>query len=56
MSFEIFNRLIVMKWSKDWDGWDVGLFSCKIVTDPRYGSARAFRLVIWRLAMWVELK
>lgn len=56
MSFEIFNRLVVIRWSKDWGGWDVGIFSCKVASNPRYGEAKAFRLVVWRLAMWVELK
>lgn len=56
MSITILDRLIVVKWSKDWDGWDVGLFSCKVVTNPKYGQAKALRLVVWRLAMWIEIK
>lgn len=55
MSITLFNRLIVAKWSKDWDGWDVGLFSCKVVSNLKYGEARALRLVIWRLALWVQI-
>ena len=52
----VFGRLIHIKLSDDWDGWDVGLFSCKIVSKEKYGKAKALRLVIWRLVVWVELK
>lgn len=55
MNTILFNRLITVRWSKDWDGWDVGLFSCKIVSNPKYGEAKALRLVIWRLAMWMQI-
>ena len=54
-SFVVFGRLVAFAISSDWDGWDVGLFSVKVVTKKEL-KAKGLRIVIWRLAMWFELK
>ena len=55
MTTYIFNKLFVAKLSKGWDGYDCGLFSFKIINHPDYPKAKAIRLVIWRLAMWLQV-
>jgi hypothetical protein len=52
-SFKIFGKLVAFRISKDWDGYDVGMFSIKRV--HKEGSS-ALRIVLWRLAMWVQYK
>lgn len=45
------GKLIGVAIAKSWDGFDVGLFSCKRISNDK---GKALRLVIWRLAVWVQ--
>jgi hypothetical protein len=53
-SFQLFNKLIAFKISNDFDGWDVGLFSCKRIENEE--GRKALRLVVWRLALFIQYK
>lgn len=52
-SFKVFGKLIAFCISKDLDGYDVGLLSIKRI--HKEGNS-ALRIVLWRLAMWVQYK
>lgn len=53
-SFILFSKLIAWKVSDSWDGYDVGLFSVKRVRHPDNNKTKALRIVLWRLALWVQ--
>ncbi len=52
--FTVFNKRIAFKISNDFDGWDIGLFSCKRIGNE--DGRKALRLVIWRLALFIQYK
>lgn len=54
-SATIFNRWFGIAISESWEGWTVGLLSLRIVSAPELGPKKALRIVVWRLAMWIEL-
>jgi len=49
----ICNRLVRVQLSKAWDGWDCGLLSCKMIDNDI--GIKAFHIVVWRLAVFVQL-
>ena len=52
-SFKVFGKLIAFCISKDLDGYDIGLISMKRIS---VADKSALRIVLWRLAMWVQYK
>lgn len=53
---KIADRFYAGAVSESWDGFDVGLFSMKVVSKPEIGKKKALRIVVWRFAAWIELK
>ena len=52
-SFKVFGKLVAFCVSKDLDGYDIGLVSIKRI---HVADKSALRIVLWRLAMWVQYK
>lgn len=50
--FSVFGRQVAVKISSDWDGYDCGLLNIGVT---KRGNTKALRIVIWRLALWIEL-
>lgn len=51
----IFGRFYQMAISKDWDGFDCGFVSVKLIHHPENTKTKALRLVFWRLAIWLQV-
>lgn len=51
----IFGKYYKVAISKDWDGFDCGLISIKLIHHPDKPNKKALRFVLWRLAFWLQV-
>jgi len=52
----MFGRFFMVAISKDWTGFDGGIFQFKVITKPENPKLKAVRVVLYRLVFWVSLQ
>lgn len=52
----VFGRLLFVAVSKDWTGFDGGLFQLKVISHPERQDLKAVRVVLYRIVFWISLQ
>jgi hypothetical protein len=52
----ILGRLFTAAISKDWSGFNGGIFQLKIISSSEVNQQKALRLVIYRFVFWLSLQ
>ena len=52
----VFGFPVMAAVSKDWTGFDGGLFQLKVISKPESPNLKAVRLVLYRLFFWFALQ
>lgn len=53
--FSLFGKVCCYRISNDFDGYDVGFLSFKIIGGTQDYPRKAIRIVFWRLALWMVI-